>query len=889
MANGWKIAARIAAGIARKIAGGRNAGLRSLPAALLLALAALLVVPAQAQADVLVSNIGQSDDDQFSASSSQNLAQGFTTGAPGATLTSIEFKIHTNSDIASPPTVTVRSGSATGAEVAVLAGPTSLPAGTATYTFTAPANTSLAGSTTYFAVVESNSFAGAGFRGTFSGNEDSTGATGWLIAHRGQWRAASGTGPYNSAGVAFLMRVNGTPGTGTPLATDATLSNLALSGVTLAPVFASATTAYTATVAFDVLQTTVTAALNDANATVAILDASDTALADADDTTAGFQVALDVGATVIKVRVTAEDATTTQTYQATVTRQAAVCNAPSLGTRRQIWTGTVRVAAISSNRYGYTPTTSGSSLDDTEFTVGGNDFTIAAVAVQTNGDLLFSLDRRLTVLERNTLRLHVCGDSYDFFNEAITGTRTYRWGSSGLVWSAVSTRTLYLSQRANAPAIGAPEISGTAEVGGTLTAAQGSIDDDDGLPAAADFAWQWYRQDANGSNRESIVGATSAIYTLADADAGKKIVVSASFIDNLGTGEARRFSAAYPATGTVHASLGVTGASAFEGEAVSFTVTLSPASAATVTVQAATSIASGDTASAADFTALSATTVTFMPGETSQTVTVSTTEDTATEGDETFTLTLTGATNATIGTATATGTIANDDAGPKLQAVDASATEGGSVAFTVMLSEPVTDAEVTVDYTVTAAAGDTATTADFAAVTAAATLTFSPGATTRTVTVATTQDTADEPDETFTLTLSNPSANAGISDATATGTINDDDAPPSLSVAPASADEGQGLVFTVSLTAASGKEVTVDYATSDGTATATATLDYTAAAGTLTFAPGETTKTVPVTTRDDARDEDDETLTLTLSNAANAGIGTATATGTINDNDNRRR
>ena len=893
MANGWKIAARIAAGIARKIAGGRNAGLRSLPAALLLALAALLVVPAQAQADVLVSNIGQSDDDEVSVSTfAQSISQAFTTGAGGATLTSIEFKIQTDTAIASPPTVTVRSGSATGTAVAVLAGPTSLPAGTATYTFTAPANTDLAGPTTYFAAVEGNTHLISRFRLTVSNDEDTGGTTGWSIADTGQSRSGRlTTGPYSDLAFALLMRVNGTPGTGTPLATDATLSNLALSGVTLAPVFASATTAYTATVAFDVLQTTVTAALNDANATVAILDASDTALADADDTTAGFQVALDVGATVIKVRVTAEDATTTQTYQATVTRQAAVCNAPSLGTRRQIWTGTVVVAAISSIRNGYTPTTSGSSLDDTEFTVGGNDFTIAAVAVQTNGDLLFALDRRLTVLERNALRLHVCGDFYDFdiINEAISGTQTYRWPNSGLVWSAGTTRTLYLSQRANAPAMGAPAISGTAEVGETLAAAQGSIDDDDGLPAAADFAWQWYRQDANGSNRESIVGATSAIYTLADADAGKKIVVSASFIDNLGTGEARRFSVAYPATGTVHASLGVTGASAFEGEAVSFTVTLSPASAATVTVQAATSIASGDTASAADFTALSATTVTFMPGETSQTVTVSTTEDTATEGDETFTLTLTGATNATIGTATATGTIANDDAGPKLQAVDASATEGGSVAFTVMLSEPVTDAEVTVDYTVTAAAGDTATTADFAAVTAAATLTFSPGATTRTVTVATTQDTADEPDETFTLTLSNPSANAGISDTTATGTIDDDDAPPSLSVAPASADEGQGLVFTVSLTAASGKEVTVDYATADGTATTSSTAtggrDYTARSGTLTFAPGDTEKTVTVATRQETTDEDDETLTLTLSDAANAGISDASATGTIADDD----
>ena len=942
MANGWKIAARIAAGIARKIAGGRNAGpardagagdtragdtraggrmarsgaasrgappgpsraaraprgpllqffrfsgrrpaparagLRSLPAALLLALAALIVVPAQAQAQVLVSNIEQSSAGGFNVSSTESLAQAFTTGASGASLTSIEIKMRSFFAGSDAPTLTLRTGSESGAQVEVLIPPSSIGTTIANYTWTAPANTNLAASTTYFAVMDSSSFMTVQI--TNSSNEDSGGETGWTIAGDSSF-GAPGAAVFSTRSSPILMRVNGTPGTATATAPGAP-------------------TGLTATANGQTqIDLSWTAPGSDGGAAITgyrveVSGNAGTSFAD---------LAADTGSTATTYNHTGLAAGTTRHYRvsainsvdtgaasnvADATTDAAVCAAPDFGTRQQIWTGTVRVAAISSNRYGYTPTTSGSSLDDTEFTVGGNDFTIAAVVVQTNGDLLFSLDRRLTVLERNALRLHVCGDSYDFFNEAITGTRTYRWDHSGLVWSAGSTRTLYLSQRANAPAIGAPEISGTAEVGGTLTAAQGSIDDDDGLPAAADFAWQWYRQDANGSNRESIVGATSAIYTLADADAGKKIVVSASFIDNLGTGEARRFSAAYPATGTVHASLGVTGASAFEGEAVSFTVTLSPASAATVTVQAATSIASGDTASAADFTALSATTVTFMPGETSQTVTVSTTEDTATEGDETFTLTLTGATNATIGTATATGTIANDDAGPKLQAVDASATEGGSVAFTVMLSEPVTDAEVTVDYTVTAAAGDTATTADFAAVTAAATLTFSPGATTRTVTVATTQDTADEPDETFTLTLSNPSANAGISDTTATGTIDDDDAPPSLSVAPASANEGQGLVFTVSLTAASGKEVTVDYATADGTATTSSTAtggrDYTARSGTLTFAPGDTEKTVTVATRQETTDEDDETLTLTLSDAANAGISDASATGTIADDD----
>ena len=87
------------------------------------------------------------------------------------------------------------------------------------------------------------------------------------------------------------------------------------------------------------------------------------------------------------------------------------------------------------------------------------------------------------------------------------------------------------------------------------------------------------------------------------------------------------------------------------------------------------------------------------------------------------------------------------------------------------------------------------------------------------------------------------------------------------------------LTFTVTLSVASPQSVTVDYATSDGTAEAG--LDYTAASGTLTFTPGETTQTVPVTVLNDTAFEPDETLVLTLSGASNATIATATGTGTI--------
>ena len=117
------------------------------------------------------------------------------------------------------------------------------------------------------------------------------------------------------------------------------------------------------------------------------------------------------------------------------------------------------------------------------------------------------------------------------------------------------------------------------------------------------------------------------------------------------------------------------------------------------------------------------------------------------------------------------------------------------------------------------------------------------------------------------------------------GWVNSDPAaPPALSVTNATAAEPEAgesvtLNFVVTLNRAASGTVTVDYDTSDGTATAGA--DYTAASGNLSFAAGETSKTVSVTVLNDAHDEGSETMTLTLSNATGAVIADGEATGTI--------
>ena len=111
---------------------------------------------------------------------------------------------------------------------------------------------------------------------------------------------------------------------------------------------------------------------------------------------------------------------------------------------------------------------------------------------------------------------------------------------------------------------------------------------------------------------------------------------------------------------------------------------------------------------------------------------------------------------------------------------------------------------------------------------------------------------------------------------------------PALSVADARGREGvdEAVVFEVSLDRAftsAGHRVTVDYATADGTAKAGE--DYTATSGTLTFAAGETAKTVSVPVLDDSLDEGEETFTLRLSNATGARVADGEATGTIANDD----
>lgn len=216
-----------------------------------------------------------------------------------------------------------------------------------------------------------------------------------------------------------------------------------------------------------------------------------------------------------------------------------------------------------------------------------------------------------------------------------------------------------------------------------------------------------------------------------------------------------------------------------------------------------------------------------------------------------------------------------------------SVAEGNSgttpLSFTVTLSAAAQEI-VTVNY---ATANGTATAgSDYVAESGA--VSFAPGEVSKTIVIDVTGDTAFEPNETFTVVLSAPSANARVLTGTATGTItNDDQQPtPTLSIASVSQLENAGrFVFTVTLSQALSTRVTVRYATTNGTAKEGRNGDYTSTSGTLTFNPGQTTQSISVSVRNDNVVEANETFFVDLSRASNASIGVGRGTGTILNDD----
>jgi hypothetical protein len=335
----------------------------------------------------------------------------------------------------------------------------------------------------------------------------------------------------------------------------------------------------------------------------------------------------------------------------------------------------------------------------------------------------------------------------------------------------------------------------------------------------------------------------------------------------------------------------ISDASLTEGDAgssqMSFTVSRSFITDTTYTVDYET--ITGTATANVDFTHIPTDTLTFGPGDMTQTVTIDILADTLDEEDEQFTVQLSNQSlEVQVGDFSGTGTILDNDAPPSLTIDDVTFAEadGGSITavLTATLSTP-SGKTIEVDYATmdgSAEAGE-----DYTGITAT-TLTFDPGETEKPISITITNDALDEFDETFTVQLSNEN-NATLADSSGQVTITDDDAEPQLSIANANVTEGNSgttsMNFAVTLSAPSGKTITVNYMTNGTVGTATAGSDYNIASGTLTFNPGDTEKTITVSVIGDTVDEVNETFQVDLSGESNVTITDNQAIGTINDDD----
>ena len=746
------------------------------------------------------------------------------------------------------------------------------------------------------------------------------------------------TGAANLTGTYTLSVRDITP----MLSTDATLSALSLGpGVTLSPAFASGTVTYTASVANSVDEVTVTVTENHASADSEIQDADGNALADADDNAADFQVALSVGDTVIKVKVTAADGTSTQTYTVTVTRDdfpndntttgevevggTVTGNIGTVGdydrfkveleagTRYQLDlegadTGRGTLAdphlglydnigsqlqgdngqqgddnsGVGANaRMIYTPAASGDFypvVTEINDNLTGT-YTLSVILLGANGaseaDTDFPADNttsgRVEVGASATGNIGIAND-YDWFRVDLEAGKTYQIDLKGIGGGGGTLENPYL--------LNIRDSSGT-EIDGT--------ENDDVDPSNDIYDSQTvYTPTAAGTYYlvavSGVTGGTGT-YTLSVRDITTPPCT-------LNTGDIW--------CGAVTVAEIKTADDALVGHGFADGAGLSAGGLAGYPDATMFSVGDNDyTISAAYIQVPTGTTLT---GTLYVLLSADLTDDdkaglVLTVDDTTTTFAFSGATKGTTGlyswglsglTWSAGDTVTIRVRRPRtLSVADASDAENdGEVEFTVTLSEAATE-EVTATWTASIKTGDTAAAADLGSM-KTGTVTVAIGDTTETFTVPVVNDATDEGDETFTVTLSSPSSNVKLeTDPTAKGTIEDDDPTPTVTVANAAATEGDAVEFVVTLSAVSGRDVMVDYATSVATGDdATSGVDFTTKSGTLTIAAADNTAsgTIEVQTTEDDASESAETFTLTISNPDNATLTTdTTATGTINN------
>ena len=882
-------AARAPRGPLKRLSFGRLAGAAVVALGLL-----TLAAPAQAQTSItLVSNTSKSQSSVGSIVTFDH-AQAFTTGTnsgAGYKLTGVDFHFNVVFPAStSEPTYSLSIWSSTAAgqpdsmQGTALMNPAQVAAGINTFTATG-AGIDLTDNTPYFVVldVSTGGTRGVQVSNTNSNDEDAGAAPGWSIADGSIYRGReSTTGTWTSFAQSRRIAVKGYAKSNAATMSDATLSNLALSDVTLVPAFASATTAYTARVANSVSQTTVTAQTTNSNATVAYLDASDAVLSDADDTATGFQVALGVDDTVIKVRVTAEDGTTTQTYQVTVARTYEYSMSYGAGT----WTLDLDDTLLS----GVTGVTFSVSSCDADRA----DYFTAAPSI--SGSVL-------TLTLNRIGHSHSAGESTDC---TITATRTGGVETRYFAFSIIPSRAP--PSPASLTPVGSPATGFRVDPGHASGAYVRLGVRATGASGGPIF---YYARGVTSTTVLTVPGLAAGAYdvraylmnraafelraagaTLADGELtaeGRVPLVWAQRMDNQGLSRVSR-SLRGVQVGTTRTLAVSDATAASEGDSLTFTVTLSaaPGTGQEVRVSHSTyNLGYGDPefngappATAADDFISASSTLVFSAGQTTKTVTVATVEDTVSEGDESVQVRLSSPVSAVITDRFGYGTIIDDDraAGVTVAPLELDLVEGGRVAGGVDGGvQEVTD---TATYTVVLDSAPTgavtvtvsgASAGDFTVAPATLTFTTTNWHEARTVTVTAVDDEVIEPaEESFTLTHAVTGYGTVTTADSVTVLIVDDDTGPLPEVSieavyPKAAPVLANPEFRVTISAAQSTDVTVNLEFTQDAAWISTSVERT-----IVILAGDTTATKTFTTNFTPTDGD---LTATVV----AGTGYAPA------------
>jgi hypothetical protein len=487
------------------------------------------------------------------------------------------------------------------------------------------------------------------------------------------------------------------------------------------------------------------------------------------------------------------------------------------------------------------------------------------------------------------------------------------WGASSFAYNAIGDRT-------SKTVAGATTNYSYAAATNRLTGASGAEPETFGYDSSGDMtsnAGGTYTYTADKMMETAVVAGTTVTYRY-DADNLRKLKIQGStrryFLHDAQGQAISEFDELCPGSGLQHVrdyvfaggrllaavrplaplavTVGFATAASTAAEGIgSIPVGVRVSTSSGVAIPCAVSVnygsANGTAVAPADYASISGT-LSFAagtPSGTVQNILLPIVQDALDEDDETVTLTMSSASGAQLGQALHTVTIADDDLPPALSVADVTVTEGdtGSVnaVFTLSLSA-ASGRTVSVNYATangTAIAGS-----DYTG--GAGTATFAPGETSHARTVAVLGDLIDEPTQTFFVNLSGP-VNATLADGQAVGTILDNDPPPTISIEDAAVIETNGGSATVSLPVAlsvpSDFTVTVNYATSNGTALTGS--DYTASSGVVSFTPGTTSRGVIVDVLGDQAKEPNETFLVTLSGVVQGTIGDGQATGTILDDE----